>query len=393
MIERTWKWTLGIIGSLVLAVLGNALSNRVEPFFADRRIPSAETFAWIFLGSTIAMAIALSVTSRALTQHKERLLQKSKVHFIAFISASSGDGAFYSTILHQLILATRSTLTDCLLIVPWLPAESFDHADALKEFRANPSAAGFSGVFVIPKDPDKERKTLENLQREMNIPVVVLDVFFDPSSKDEPSPLHFVGGNELEGGRLAGEIARDLISAKSKPRVLTLVGRPTKWEMQRVQAFEGYLKEKLKLASSCFVRSEYPLNYSRKKAADYMLAWLTKEALATDRRIKLDIVFACNDDMALGAAEAIRAVKTEPYNYSFAAPPHVIGYDGIDAFIAAMREKGSLLAGTVDVNIREQATIAIETMFDLVAKTKLTGCPPAAAPAGNWPQMRKLVRP
>ncbi|HEX9986342.1 MAG TPA: sugar ABC transporter substrate-binding protein [Thermoanaerobaculia bacterium] len=393
MIDRTWKWALGIIGSLVLAVLGNALSYRIEPFFAERRVPSAETFAWIFLGSTIAMATALTVTSRALTRHKERLLQRSNVHFIAFISASSGDGAFYSSILHQLILATRSTLTDCLLIVPWLPAESFDHADALKEFRANPSAAGFSGVFVIPKDPDKERRTLESLQREMKIPVVVLDVFFDPSSKTEPSPLHFVGGNEVEGGRIAGEIARDLISAKSKPRVLTLVGRPTKWEMQRVQAFEGYLKEKMRLASSCFERSEYPLNYSRKKAADYMLSWLTQQALTKDRRIKIDIVFACNDDMALGAAEAIRAVRAEPYNYSFVAPPQVVGYDGIDTFTSAMREKDSILAGTVDVNIREQATIAIETMFDLVAKTKATGCPPAAPAAGNWPQMRKLVRP
>jgi len=393
MIARTWKWTLGIIGSLVLAVLGNALSNRVEPFFAERRVPSAETFAWIFLGSTITLATALTVTSRTLTQHKERLLQRSKVHFIAFISASSGDGAFYSAILHQLILATRSTLTDCLLIVPWLPAESFDHADALKEFRANPSAAGFSGVFVIPKDPDKERQTLENLQHQMKIPVVVLDVFFDPSSKTEPSPLHFVGGNELEGGRIAGEIARDLIPPRSKPRVLILVGRPTKWEMQRVQAFEAYLKEKLKLPSSCFTRSEYPLNYSRKNAADYMVRWLTQEALVTDRRIKLDIVFACNDDMALGAAEAIRAVKTAPYNYTFVTAPQVIGYDGIDTFKSAMREKDSMLAGTVDVNIREQATIAIETMFDLVARTKAAGCPPAAPSSVNWPQMKKVVRP
>jgi ABC-type sugar transport system substrate-binding protein len=391
-IERTWKWIIAILGGIAMGVLGNAVSSKMEPLFAKGRIPSPETFAWLFLGSTIALAAALTVTSRSLTQQKDQLLQKSKVHFVAFISSSSGDGAFYSTILHQLVLATRTTLSDSLLIVPWLPARSFDRRDSLKEFRANPSAAGFSGVFVIPKDPDKERKTIEDLQAELNIPVVLLDVFFDPADGAAPSPLHFVGGNEVEGGKLAGEIARDLVSAESNARVLTLLGRHTKWEMQRVEAFEAYLRENLAPGSLCFVRSEYSLNYSRQEAADYMLRWLNKEALTANRLIRLDIVFACNDEMALGAAESISLVATEPYNYRFVAAPQIVGYDGIDAFVSAMKEKDSLLAGTVDVDIKEQATIAVESMFDLIAKTKSLGSPPHAPHARHWPQMRKVVR-
>jgi ABC-type sugar transport system substrate-binding protein len=376
-----------------MGVLGNAVSSKVEPIFDKGLMPSPVTVAWLFLGSTIALAFALTVTSQELAKQKEQLLQKSKVHFVAFISASAGDGAFYSTILHQLVLATRTTLTDSLLIVPWLPARSFDRADVLKEFRANPSATEFAGVFVIPKDPDNERQTIEDLQRELNIPVVLLDVFFDPLNGNDFSPLHFVGGNELEGGKLAGEIARDLILVKPEPRVLTLIGRHTKWEMQRVQAFESYLMQNLALVPTCFVRSEYSLNYSRKEAADYMMRWLTKEALTAGRLIKLDIVFACNDEMALGAAEAINAVQSEPYNYKFVMMPQVIGYDGVDTFISAMKEKDSLLAGTVDVDIKAQATIAIETMFDLIAKTRRSGSPPRAAAIRHWPQMRKVVRP
>ena len=73
--------------------------------------------------------------------------------------------------------------------------------------------------------------------------------------------------------------------------------------------------------------------------------------------IEISGIFACNDDMAIGARSAVIALKLE--GYKFVNGMAIVGYDGVKEAVEYITANDEYLVGTVDVQISEQAKSVI----------------------------------
>jgi len=172
----------------------------------------------------------------------------------------------------------------------------------------------------------------------------------------------FVGGDEQTGGSLAAEIVIDAIAGRKvgAPTIFIVNGGEAPWEQQRAISFRKRLLTTWPGAS--FIESP-PINYSRSEAFDLIVKALRQRA-NKDRSIVLDAIFACNDDMAIGARGAISRVARE--GYKFNDPPQIVGYDGISEIREYLDSEDPYIAGTVNVKVEEQAKAAMLLMHKLI---------------------------
>ena len=298
---------------------------------------------------------------------RHRVVEEQRVKYLAFISASSGEETFYSLIFNHLVQCARA-LSDAgmrLILIPWFPKQSFDIGKELRDdVRALRSVNNFqfSGLFIIPDDPDVDSDDLR-LLREVSDNIVFLDVNFDPNNPPADWSPCFVGGDEVRGGKLASAIAVEYLKAavpSESPRVLVIRGRSTQWESQRYLSFREALVEAIPSADVVF--SEIEAMYSRTKARDYVYRRLKTE---TGRRRLPHVIFGCNDDMAIGTHDAIRRLIREGALDESSAP-RIVGYDGVREMVDLIDSNDGLILGTVDVSIQQLANHAMENMKRMI---------------------------
>ena len=161
---------------------------------------------------------------------------------------------------------------------------------------------------------------------------------------------------------MAAEITLDALGATrtTAPVVVVLKGGAAPWEQGRVTAFDRRVRASW--PDTTFIESPV-LTYSRRKAFDFTVQTIRRRAAPT-KIIELDAIFACTDDMALGARMAITSMIKE--GYTFAEPPQIVGYDGISEIREYIYADDPYIAGTVDARIAEQAKAAVLLMHKLL---------------------------
>ena len=184
-----------------------------------------------------------------------------------------------------------------------------------------------------------------------NTPVVFFNrvpVAADMASWDK---LYYVGADPKQSGTMEGEIAAEWwIANKGKDQVLRYVmlrGEPNHAdaEARRIYSIKAVTDAGIKVE----LLAEDYANWDRPKALEKMDAWLAQFG---DR---IDMVFANNDDMALGAIESLR--KAGYFQGGKFMP--VLGVDATPPALQAL-EEGTLL-GTVlnDADNQGKATFDI----------------------------------
>jgi DNA-binding LacI/PurR family transcriptional regulator len=123
-----------------------------------------------------------------------------------------------------------------------------------------------------------------------------------------------------------------------------------------------YRRLRAALPDAIFIESPF-LAYSRHNAFDFIVQTIRRRA-TNAKSIELDAIFACTDDMAIGARGAINWLIRE--GYAFAAPPQIVGYDGISEIQEYINADDPYIAGTVDAGIAEQAKAALLLMHRLL---------------------------
>jgi methyl-galactoside transport system substrate-binding protein len=196
-----------------------------------------------------------------------------------------------------------------------------------------------------------------------DVPVVFLNREPMPEDMKKWDKVYYVGAKAEESGTLSGQIVADYWKAhpeadKNKDGVLQYVmlkGEPghqdaelrTKYSIQALED-AGIKVEKL---------AEDTAMWDRVKGQDKMAAFLGANG------DKIEAVFANNDDMALGAIEALKAAgyfKGDKYM-------PVVGVDATAPAVQALQE-GTLL-GTVLNDAKNQGKAAI-TLASLLAQGK-----------------------
>jgi len=233
-------------------------------------------------------------------------------------------------------------------------------------------AAGKAGVDLVVQaaerevDVDKQMQIIENLvQTKVNalvvtpsgsrevvpaiakanaagIPVIILDTRVDPAAAKEAGVklATFVGSDNYQGGKLAGEHLAQATAGKAVVAVLEgIPGHET--GDSRLRGF----KEAIAPHPGVKIVASQPANWERDLGFNVFQNMLQAHP-------DIDAVFACNDMMALGAMEAIAAAgKTGKIR--------VFGFDAVDDARKAI-EAGTMV-GSVAQFPSEMGRLGVES--------------------------------
>jgi ribose transport system substrate-binding protein len=185
-----------------------------------------------------------------------------------------------------------------------------------------------------------------------NIPVVIVDTRVDGPALNAANAriATFIGSDNVDGGRIAGEFVAQKLGGKG--RVAVLEGIPG--HETGDSRLKGFRDAVAKYPGLSIVASQ-TANWERDQAFN-----VTQNILQSHSDI--DAIFACNDVMALGAVEAIRAAeKTKDVT--------VVGFDAQDDARTAIRE--GRMSATIAQNPREMGRLAVISASRLLRKKAL----------------------
>lgn len=168
------------------------------------------------------------------------------------------------------------------------------------------------------------------------IPVIAID-----RSSEGGEVVTLVASDNEEGGKMAAQYIEEISGTKAK--VAELEGIPgASATRERGKGFNDYAKDKLDLVD------KQTANFDRAEGLTVMENMLQSKP-------EIEAVFAQNDEMALGAIEAIEAAgKTGEIQ--------VVGFDGTDDGLDAI-EAGTLSA-TVAQQPEEMGKLAMQAAYD-----------------------------
>src|SRR3954466_6975416 len=211
-----------------------------------------------------------------------------------------------------------------------------------------------TGIQALAITPSGSREIVSALvkARDAKVPIVVVDTRLDAKAAADAG-VHaetFVGSDNYEGGRLAGEYLVKATGGKAHVGILEgIPGHET--GDSRLRGF----REAVKDATGVTIVASQPANWERDQGFNVFQNMLQAHP-------DIDSVFACSDLMALGAVEAIRAAgKTGTIK--------VIGFDALDD------AKKAIAAGTMAASVAqfpsEMGKAAVESAVKVIRGEKI----------------------
>jgi ribose transport system substrate-binding protein len=211
-----------------------------------------------------------------------------------------------------------------------------------------------TGIQALAITPSGSREIVSALvkARDAKVPIVVVDTRLDARAAADAG-VHaetFVGSDNYEGGRLAGEY---LVKATGgKARVAILEGIPGhETGDSRLRGF----REAVKDATGVTIVASQPANWERDQGFNVFQNMLQAHP-------DIDSVFACSDLMALGALEAISAAHRT-------GSIKVVGFDALDDAKKAIAE--GTMAASVAQFPAEMGRAAIESAVKVIRGEKI----------------------
>ncbi len=206
-----------------------------------------------------------------------------------------------------------------------------------------------TGVSALAITPSGSREIVPAIAKAnaAGIPVIVVDTRVDAAAAAEAGIklATFVGSDNSEGGRLAGEHLAKITSGKAKVAILEgIPGHET--GDSRLRGFKEAIKD---LPGLSIVASQ-PANWERDLGFNVFQNMMQAHP-------EIDAVFACNDMMALGAVEAIAAAGK-------AGKIKVVGFDAVEDARKAI--DGGAIAASVAQFPSEMGRVAVESAVRLL---------------------------
>jgi ribose transport system substrate-binding protein len=207
-----------------------------------------------------------------------------------------------------------------------------------------------TGIDVLAITPSGSREIVSALQKaqQARIPIVIVDTRVDAKAAADAGVRTetFVGSDNYEGGRLAGEYLLKLSGGKARVGVLEgIPGHET--GDSRLRGFRDVLKD----SPGVSIVASQPANWERDQGFTVFQNMLQAHG-------DIDHVFACSDLMALGAIEAIAAAGRT-------GQIRVIGFDALDDARKAI-EDGTMTASVAQFPY-EMGRVAVESAVKVLA--------------------------
>ncbi len=199
-------------------------------------------------------------------------------------------------------------------------------------------------VILNPVDADG-LVTAANACEEAKIPLILVNTMI---SSDNYTA--YVGSSDEQAGKLAGEHAVALADGGAAKAIILhgVMGQST-----QILRGDGF-KKAIQVNPAIELLAEQTGNWQRDEAMTLMEDWLM-------RFEEIDIVFAENDEMALGAIEAIKADGRTGIN--------VIGVDAIDEAVQAVKD--GFMSATVFQDAAGQGSQSVDAAYRIVKGEKV----------------------
>lgn len=205
-------------------------------------------------------------------------------------------------------------------------------------------------ICVVPADSRSILPAIAKANK-ARIPVLNIDnkIDFELAKKDNVKVETFIGSNNYLGGKLAGQYIVKRLGGKGKVAILEGVSG-VEAAIQRKGGFLDYIKD-------------YP---GIEVVASQVADWDREKGLNVFQNIlqahpDVQALFACNDEMALGAIQAIKAGRKKGII--------VVGFDATKDGLAAI--KNGSMAATVAQMPGEMGKIAVQKAVDLLDGKKI----------------------
>ena len=200
----------------------------------------------------------------------------------------------------------------------------------------NFAASGVDAIIVNPVDTSATQ-AMTNAASAAGVPLVYVNR--EPINVDTlPDNQAFVASNEIESGTLAAFEGCKMLRAKGKTtsaRIYIFVGElSNQAAVQRTKDFHDVIG--MDMCKFITIIDEQTANWSRDQARDLMTNWLSAGE-------PFDAVFANNDEMAIGAIQAMKAAGVSMEEVI------VTGVDATQDALVAMS------AGDLDVTVFQDA--------------------------------------
>ncbi|KYH29037.1 MULTISPECIES: ribose ABC transporter substrate-binding protein RbsB [Clostridium] len=177
---------------------------------------------------------------------------------------------------------------------------------------------GVSVLIVNPTDSDAVANSIQ-IANDANIPVITVD-----RQSNGGEVISHIASDNVKGGEMAANYILEQLKDKSEIKVVELQGTPgTSAARERGQGFHNVIDKQTNVK----VVASQAADFDRTKG-------LTVMENIIQAQPEFDVVFAHNDEMALGA---VKAIKTANKNVM------VIGFDGNDDAKDAV-QKGDMTA-------------------------------------------------
>ncbi len=192
-------------------------------------------------------------------------------------------------------------------------------------------AAGVNAIIVNPVDTDATA-AMSKLAADAGIPLVYVNR--EPSNIDSlPEKQAFVASNEMESGTLETQEVCKLLGGKGK--AVVMMGELSN-QAARMRTKDVHDVLATDACKGIEIVEEQTANWSRTQGADLVTNWLSAG-------LEFDAVIANNDEMAIGAIQALKASGRSMDSV-------VIG--GVDATQDAL---ASMAEGDLDVTVFQNA--------------------------------------
>ncbi|WP_237154371.1 sugar ABC transporter substrate-binding protein [Oryzibacter oryziterrae] len=192
-------------------------------------------------------------------------------------------------------------------------------------------ASGVTAIVVNPVDTDAT-EAMSKLAADAGIPLVYVNR--QPVNVDTlPDKQAFVASNEAESGTLEAQEVCKLLGGKGK--AVVMMGELSN-QAARMRTQDVHDVFKTDACKGIEIVEEQTANWQRTQASDLMTNWLSAG-------LEFDAVIANNDEMAVGAVQALKAAGRDMKTVV------VGGVDATQDALAAMK------AGDLDVTVFQNA--------------------------------------
>jgi ribose transport system substrate-binding protein len=208
----------------------------------------------------------------------------------------------------------------------------------------------YAGVFIIPAAPQMMSSELKSFCVRAGCPVIFVDVKPFASAVDYPSGCAFVGTDQAGIGLNAAYWSASHLNQRQKrarPSVLVIGGVA---QEERQERFVSVLRDKIPGAK---IEVNGQGGFARENSRDIVSRHIRA---ANARGQELNLIFCANDEMALGALDAVYGEEASGKKCSDLA---IVGVDGTSEAMAIIKSGGTPFRATVVQDSRLMAEAAV----------------------------------